>query len=126
MFGSNFTLDVLVKVIKEVKPKTVNLGAHHYVQLAESEILDQIDPNDLDSIKLLSPAGSAVPSSCEKRILNKFRNLQGVMNGYGQTESGVVSAGLANGHLGTIFPQNKIKIEDPDTGEEIYKNYSTV
>ena len=107
----------MVNVIKEVKPSTVALGAHHYVQLAESDILDQVDPNDLDSIKKLAPTGSAVPSSCEKRILKKFRNLQGILNAYGQTESGIVSAGLPNDHLGTIFPLHKIKIEDPDTGE---------
>ena len=108
MFGQKFSLDLLVKVIKEVKPSSVCLGAHYYVQLAESELLDQVDPNDLDSIKLLLPAGSAVPSSCEKSILKKFRNLQGILNAYGQTESGIVSAGLANDHLGTIFPLHKI------------------
>ena len=117
MFGQNFSLDLLVNVIKEVKPSCVSLGAHYYVQLAESELLDQVDPKDLDSIKLLCPAGSAVPSSCGINILKKFRNLEGVMNAYGQTEYGLVSAGFANGHLGTIFPKCTIKIEDPDTGK---------
>ena len=42
MFGSNFTLKLLVDVIREVKPSSVGLGAHHYVQLAESDVLEQV------------------------------------------------------------------------------------
>ena len=42
MFGSNFTLKLLIDVIREVKPSTVGLGAHHYVQLAESDVLGQV------------------------------------------------------------------------------------
>ena len=71
----------------------------------------------MDSVKLLFPAGSAVPSSCEQKIRKKFRNLQGVCNGYGQTESGIVSIGFENGNLGMIMPQFKVKIQDPNTGK---------
>ena len=80
MFGKEFTLNILLDTIREVKPATVALGAHHYVQMAESDILQQIDPEDLDSVKLLFPAGSAVPSSCEIAIRQKFRSLQGNTN----------------------------------------------
>jgi len=122
MFGSNFTLKLLIDVIREVKPSTVGLGAHHYVQLAESDVLGQVEPDDLDSVKLLFPAGSAVPSSCEQKIRKKFRNLQGVCNGYGQTESGIVSIGFENGNLGMIMPQFKVKIQDPNTGKRCGPN----
>lgn len=116
MFGADFTLDVLLNTIIEVRPATVALGAHHYVQLAESNILANANPADLDSVNMLFPAGSAVPSSCEDLMKQKFRNLKGVLNGYGQTESGIVCAGFANGNLGMMFPHYKVKIEDPETG----------
>ena len=44
MFGVEFTLNLLMDVILDVKPSNVSLGAHHYVQLAESDVLDQVDP----------------------------------------------------------------------------------
>ena len=106
-------------VILDVKPSNVDLGAHHYVQLAESDVLDQVDPENLDSVKLLSPAGSAVPSSCKGLIKKKFRNLVDITNGYGQTESGLASCGYGTEHLGMVLPLCKIKIEDPDTGTYI-------
>ena len=44
------------------------------------------------------------------------------MNGYGLTEAGIASAGYANENLGMVFPQFKIKIEDPETGERCAVN----
>ena len=117
MFGVEFTLNLLMDVILDVKPSTVGLGAHHYVQLAESDVLDQVDPENLDSVKLLFPAGSAVPSSCRELLRKKFRNLVDVLQAYGQTESGLASCGYGTEHLGMVLPLCKIKIEDPDTGK---------
>ena len=108
-------------MIKQVKPRTIGLLVHYYVQLAESDVLEQLDSNDLNSVKFLYPSGSAVPSSCEKNIRKKFRNIQGVLNAYGLTETGLVSAGYANANLGMIFPQYTIKIVDLATGISINK-----
>ena len=44
MFGPDFTLKILLDTIIEAKPATIALGSHHYVQLAESSILDDVDP----------------------------------------------------------------------------------
>jgi len=122
MFGPDFTLKILLDTIVEAQPGTVALGSHHYVQLAESDILDKVDPESLDSVTTLFPAGSAVPSSCEIKIKEKFRNLQGVLNGYGQTESGIATIGLGQASLGMVMPQYRVKIEDPDTGERCAPN----
>ena len=124
MFGSNFTLKLLLDVIREVKPNSADLGAHHYVQLAESDILDQVDPSELDTVQFLCPAGSAVPSSLQLRIKKKFRNLEGVMNCYGQTEAGLVSIGWENSNLGMIAPLLKVKIENPNTGNRLVYSMS--
>ena len=60
MFGTDFKLEHLLNTIIEKKPKQIVIGTHHYVQLAESDILDQADPDDLDSVDLIAPAGAAV------------------------------------------------------------------
>ena len=76
------------------------MGAKHYVELAESELLENIDPECLDSVKMLFPAGSSVPSDYEPLIRTKFRNLKGILNVYNQSEFGVVSAGYETDNLG--------------------------
>ena len=75
MFGPGFTLDTLVDTIVKVKPVTITVGTHHYVQLAESDAMDSRDPEDFESVKLLLPTGAAVPSSCEVKLRKKFRGL---------------------------------------------------
>ena len=117
MFGSTDTLKLLVDVLQEVKPNSVNLGVHHYAQLAESDILEQVDPNGLDSVQYLCPVGSAVPSSLQLRLEKKFKNLKAVTNFYGQTEAGLVSIGYESSNIGMIVPLYKVKIEDPNTGK---------
>jgi len=52
------------------------LGTHHYVQLAESEILLEANPEDLDAVEFILPAGAAVPASCADLIKSKFRNVK--------------------------------------------------
>ncbi len=42
LFGPGFSLEKVLATIVKVKPHTVALGSHHYVQLAESEILKQV------------------------------------------------------------------------------------
>ena len=78
-------------MIVELKPVNVALGAHNIVQLAELDILDKVDPAELDSVKMLLPSGSAVPPSCVEILKKKFRNLIGVGNMYAQSESGKIN-----------------------------------
>ena len=122
MFGPTFTIKLLLDVLREVKPNSADLGAHHYVQLAESDILEQVDPADLDTIQFLCPAGSAVPSSLQLRLKKKFKNLKAVTNLYGQTEAGLVSIGYESSNIGMIVPLYKVKIEDPNTGKSFCKH----
>ena len=76
MFGKDFTLEHLLRAFKEAKPKQATIGTHHYVQLAESKILADADPEDLKALELIAPAGAAVPSSCEKKWMEKFTSLK--------------------------------------------------
>ena len=78
-------------MIVELKPVNVALGAHNIVQMAELDILDKVDPAELDSVKMLLPSGSAVPPSCVEILKKKFRNLIGVGNMYAQSESGTIN-----------------------------------
>ncbi len=54
----------------------IALGTHHYVQLAESDILRQSDPEEFDSVEMIVPAGAAVPQSCQAKFKEKMRNLK--------------------------------------------------
>ena len=122
MFGPNFSLDTLLQTIIDVQPTTVAMGAHHYVQLAESDLLESADETQLSSVKMIVPSGSAVPVSCEEVYRRKFPNLQIIIEGYGQTETGICSAGPSNKGLGMVFPHYKIKIEDLETGKRCGPN----
>jgi len=116
LFGKGFSNKLLLEVIVELKPVNLALGAHNIVQLAELDILDKVDPAELDSVKMLLPSGSAVPPSCVEVLKKKFRNLIGVGNMYAQSESGMISAGFSISNLGMVWPHVKVKIEDPETG----------
>ncbi len=127
-FGTGLKLEHILNTIVEKRPKTVGalnpikksfgndgllqaaLGTHHYVQLAESDILAKTNPEDLSSLEMVLPAGAAVPASCEDKWKAKCPNLQAVANGYGQTESGVSIQGFQNQNLGIIYPGVRIKV----------------
>ena len=99
MFGKDFNLDILLNAIKTARPDTVILGAHHYVQLSEYDVSKTVTMQDLDSVSKIFPAGSAVPSICEANLKRKFPSLIEVVNGYGQTEAGIISVGIDNRHV---------------------------
>ncbi len=54
----------------------MTLGTHHYVQLSESDLLKNTNPEDLESIELILPAGAAVPQSCGDIYREKMKNLK--------------------------------------------------
>lgn len=117
MYGPNFQLEHLLNTIITAKPKSITVGTHHYVQLAESELLANANPEDLASLEYIAPAGAAVPPSCAALYHKKCPNLKGVLNVYGQTEGGILTMGLSTTSLGAIFPRIRIKVENVTTGE---------
>ena len=68
-------MDMLVNTIVKVRPSAVAIGSHHYVQMAESDILERNNAADFESVKILMPTGAAVPSSCEDKLRMKFKGL---------------------------------------------------
>lgn len=117
MFGADFKLEILLKAIKVAQPEALMLGAHHYVQLSECNVLDIVNADDVACVTKIFPAGSAVPAICQTNLKKSFKNLETVFNGYGQTETGIVSVGHENEHLGQIVNGVKVKIVNPDTNE---------
>ncbi|XP_059093403.1 luciferin 4-monooxygenase-like isoform X1 [Tigriopus californicus] len=122
MFGPDFKLEHLLNAIISAKPKSITIGTHHYVQLAESELLANTNPEDLASLEYIAPAGAAVPSSCEESYRQKCPNLKGVLNIYGQTEGGLLTLGLSTATLGSILPGISVKVENVATGERCGPN----
>lgn len=86
------------------------LGTHHYVQISESEMLKNANPDDFDSLEWILPAGAAVPQSCQAKYKEKMKNLKLIINGYGQSEMGVITMGVTSLHLGAVMPGNRIKV----------------
>lgn len=115
MFGNDFHLEVLLKAIKVAQPEALMLGAHHYVQLSEYNVLDIVSADDVACVTKIFPAGSAVPGICHANLKKKFENLEIVFNGYGQSETGIVSVGHDNDNLGQIINGVQVKIVNPDT-----------
>lgn len=76
MYGPNFQLEHLLNTIITAKPKSITVGTHHYVQLAESELLANANPEDLASLEYIAPAGAAVPPSCAALYHKKCPNLK--------------------------------------------------
>ncbi len=74
VYGPTFTLEKYLHTVMAEKPNCIVMGAHHFVQLSESDLLANTDSEKLSSVKLIMPTGSAVPTaSCEK-LLSKFKN----------------------------------------------------
>lgn len=118
MFGAGFSLEKMVSVIKEIKATAIAVGTHHYVQMSEAkDIWEKYDPTDFENTSIIFPAGAAVPASCEISLRKYFPNLKGVMNGYGQTESGLVILGFDPSTMGTIITRAVVKIVKEDTRE---------
>ena len=92
--------------MKETKPSMVLLGSHHYVQLSEFNIdKSQVFPHELKSVKGIVPLGAAVPSSCRDNLRKIFPLALFIVEGYGQTEAGVMVTGFQeNPGLGEIVP----------------------
>ena len=103
MFGKDFNLDILLNAIKTARPDTLILGAHHYVQLSEYDVSKSVTMQDLGSVSKIFPAGSAVPAICEANLKRKFPSLIEVVNGYGQTEAGIISVGIDNRYVAHSF-----------------------
>ena len=111
--GKGFTLEALLESVKRYRPSFMILGAHHYVQLSEFDLLaTKVSSSDLNSVKQIAANGSAVPSICKNKLRKMFQFSALHVQGYGQTEAHRMSTGLMeyNG-LGAIDPRVTIKVK---------------
>ena len=108
MFGEGVTFKLILDSIAEADSKSCSLGTHHYVQMSTSEELKNYDPKKLSNLEMLFPAGAAVPEACEKLYLEKFPSLKHIMNGYGQSEIGLITVSNTPKMLGYVLPGNTI------------------
>ena len=112
MFGKGMTLNHILDAIRESKCGSISIGTHHYVWLSEAEELKNADPEDFDIVEVVSPVGAAVPSQCEIPFKAKFRNLKYVLNVYGMTELGFVTASGTSSKLGYVLPGQTVKVSN--------------
>ena len=112
LHGKGFTLESLLEYVKRYRPSFLILGSHHYVQLSEYDLaFSKMSPSDLNSVKLITASGSAVPPICKHKLRKNFPLSALHVQGYGLTETYLVTGGLMeyNG-LGAIDPRATIKV----------------
>ena len=105
-------MQALLEAVKACRPSFLVLGSHHYVQLSEFDLSStKVSSSDLNSVKLITANGSAVPPICKHKLRKIFPLSALHLQGYGQTETFVVTVGLMeyNG-LGAIDPRATIKV----------------
>ena len=110
MFGEGITLKMILDAMAQSKNKSVSIGTHHYVQLSESKELEEYPSEELDQVEMLIPAGAAVPEICEIAWKEKCPNLKVIVNGYGQTEAGILTVNDNVHALGKLLPGVKLKV----------------
>ncbi len=74
--GRHYNVEKLAEMIIKLRPQTITVGPHHYVELSESEALQKMDAKLLDSIKAMMPIGAAEPKICETNLKARFTNLK--------------------------------------------------
>ena len=112
LHGERLTLEALLEAVKACRPSFLVLGSHHYVQLSEFDLSStKVSSSDLNSVKLITANGSAVPPSCKHKLRKIFPLSALHLQGYGQTETYVVTVGLMEYKgLGAIDPRATIKV----------------
>ena len=114
MYGghSDFSLGRLLSVAKNTRPDAIIMGSHHYVQLSEFDIQKEfLEPGDFNSVKFVAASGAAVSGSCKEKLQKIFRHSVAYVDGYGQSENGIVSAGLQEFEgLGILTPGCRVKV----------------
>lgn len=86
-------MEKLVAAIVEHQPKQLTIGSHHYVSLAESDVLTTIDRGDLASVEMIVPTGTVSPKRCEVILRRYFSNLK-VMNNQISSKNSLVHDAL--------------------------------
>ncbi len=74
-----FTVEKLANMLAVLRPATITVGPHHYIELSESESIEKMDPKLLDSIKAMMPVGAAEPEICETNLKARFTKLKVLM-----------------------------------------------
>ena len=107
-------MKAVLECVKRHRPSLLIVGSHHYVQLSEYDLSSsKISKNDLKSVKVIIASGSAVPAICKDKLKKNMFPLSAFhVQGYGQTETYVLTIGLQeyNG-LGAIKPAATVKVE---------------
>ena len=76
MNGPEFTIQKLLEVTKIEQPKSLVIGSHHYVQIAEMDLnITGLRKQDLSSVFSIMPVGTSVPEGLFQKLQSKFPNL---------------------------------------------------
>ena len=76
MNGPEFTIQKLLEATKKEQPKSLVIGSHHYVQIAEMDLnTTGVQSQDLSSVFWVMPVGTSVPEGLFAKIQKKYPNM---------------------------------------------------
>ena len=76
MNGPEFTIQKLLEATKKEQPKSLVIGSHHYVEIAEMDLnTTGLQSHDLSSVLWVIPVGTSVPEGLFAKIQTKFPNM---------------------------------------------------
>ena len=117
------SIDIIMKAVKDYKPRRVEVFSKYYLQLADVDLSKTAyAKEDFASVIIFSPLGTAVPNECLEKIKNIFPNFATVASGYGSTEMSITSVSYDTLNLGHIRMECQFKVVDPDTGRILEPN----
>ena len=108
MFGDGVTVNMILEAVSASGASSLTLSPHFYVQMSTSKDFLAFDKSKLSHLTAILPSGSAVPAACEKLYRRHLPNLEEVLGGYGQTETGIVAITDNNSMLGSVLPGNTV------------------
>ena len=107
-----WTLEQLEQLIVEHKPTAMMIPYHYTVRLCHQSQ----DLHNMKSVKVIVPAGARVGELIEKDLKSKIPGVF-LSNVYGSIETGGAVAGsLTQANVGFLYPNNRVKVRDLDTG----------
>ena len=109
----DLSMEQLGELIGEYKPTAMMIPYHHTIRLCDQDY----DWAELQSVKVILPAGARVGEVIERNLRAKIPGVF-LSNVYGSIETGgAVSGSLTQANVGFLYPNNRVKVRDLNTGK---------
>jgi len=109
------TMPLLEHSILTHKPKGLLISYHHTIRMSDQTLRWE----EMKHLKVIIPAGARVGEVIEEKLKEKMPWVV-LSNVYGSIETGgSVSGSITQAHVGLLYPNTRVKIEDSDTRKKL-------